>query len=71
VHHQEMKHSNVHGFSYGGGLVSQPRAKSSEEDLRAWRAGIKTPLTSKLNQRGAGCRLLIFDICRQVSIRHH
>jgi hypothetical protein len=60
VHSREMKHYNEHGFSYGGGLVSQPRAKSFEDDLRAWRAGIKTALTSKLHLQCEGCRLLIF-----------
>ena len=60
VRHQEMEQFNTHGFSFGGGLVSEPRARSPDEDLRAWRAGIRTALAGKLKQRGAGCRLLIF-----------
>jgi hypothetical protein len=60
IHSREMKQYNEHGFSYGGGLVSKARAKGYEEDLRAWRAGIKTALTSKLQMRCEGCRLLIF-----------
>ena len=40
--------------------MSNAWAKGYEEDLRAWRAGIKTALTSKLHLRCEGCRLLIF-----------
>jgi hypothetical protein len=60
VHSREMRQYNEHGLSYGGGLVSKPNARGYEEDLRAWRAGIKTALKSKLHLRCEGCRLLIF-----------
>lgn len=60
VHAREMKHLNEHGHSFGGGLVSQPRARSYEEDLRAWRDGIKAALQNKLLMCCEGLRLLVF-----------
>ena len=60
IRHREMKQYNANGYSYGGGFVSRPRARGTDEDLAAWRSGIKAALTAKLNLRCAGCRLLIF-----------
>jgi hypothetical protein len=60
VHHREMEKFNADGPCFGGGLVSVPRARGPEEDLRAWRAGIQHTLTRKLGVAYAGCRLLIF-----------
>jgi hypothetical protein len=60
VHHREMKNVNAVGHSFGGGLVSVPRARGYEEDLRAWRSGIRTALAGKLKPKYAGCGLLIF-----------
>jgi hypothetical protein len=60
VHYREMEKYNADGYSFGGGLISSPRARSPEEDLRAWRSGIKSALMSKLWTKALGCRLLIF-----------
>jgi hypothetical protein len=60
VRYREMEKINADGHSFCGGLVSMPRARGPEEDLRAWRSGIESALTRKLNAAYAGCRLLIF-----------
>jgi hypothetical protein len=60
VHQLEMEKFNADGFCFGGGLVSEPRASSPEEDADAWRAGIARALSKKLRPEYAGCRLLIF-----------
>jgi hypothetical protein len=60
VHHLEMRQYNNHGFSFRGGLVSEPVARGPEEDMGAWRSAISTALKSKLHNRYKGCRLLIF-----------
>jgi hypothetical protein len=51
---------NADGFSFGGGLVSEPRARSEQDDVSAWRAGIALALTKKLKPEYSGCWLLIF-----------
>lgn len=56
----EMKHANVEGFSFPGGFVSQPRARSEEDELHAWRAGIVKALRNKIKPTYSGCWLLIF-----------
>jgi len=69
VRHLEMEKLNADRYNFGGGLVVEPRARGFEEDLRAWREGIKNALTRKLKSNYAGCRLLIFaPLCRFNSI---
>jgi hypothetical protein len=60
VHHRAMEKLNTEGFYFGGGLISAPRARGPDEDLRAWRSGIESALRRKLSSGHAGCRLLIF-----------
>jgi hypothetical protein len=65
IHHLEMRQYNGEGFSYRGGLVSQPHARCTEEDLKAWRSAITGALRAKLKLRYKGCCLLIFvPACR-------
>jgi len=56
----EMLKYNADGFSFGGGLVSEPRARSEEDDVNAWRVGIARALRKKLNPGYTGCWLLIY-----------
>jgi hypothetical protein len=60
VHHLEMRQYNTVGHSYRGGLVSEPCARSTEEDLNAWRSAISLALKNKLKPGYEGCSLLIF-----------
>jgi hypothetical protein len=60
VHKLEMRHYNTHGYAYGGGLISAPKARSEVDDVQAWRLGIERSLRKKLRPGYAGCRLLIF-----------
>lgn len=60
IHHLEMRQYNREGLSYRGGLVSEPHARDTEEDLRAWRSAITGALRAKLKPRYGGCHLLIF-----------
>lgn len=60
IHNRQMEKYNTYGYCFGGGLISSPRVRGPEEDLRAWRAGIKSALTNKLQTKSLGCRLLIF-----------
>jgi hypothetical protein len=60
VHHLEMRQFNTAGYSYRGGLVSQPCARGLDEDLRAWRSAISSALRNKLKPGYETCRLLIF-----------
>ncbi len=60
LHHLEMRQFNAQGYSYGGGLISRPHARGPEEDLEAWRSGIKNALTNKLRPGYDRCGLLIF-----------
>lgn len=60
IHYFEMRQYNADGRSYRGGLVSEPCARSTEEDLRAWRSAIAGALRAKLKPGYQGCRLLIF-----------
>jgi Putative endonuclease, protein of unknown function (DUF1780) len=48
------------GSSYRGGLVSEPCARGTEEDFRAWRSGISGALRANAKPGYQGCRLLIF-----------
>lgn len=56
----EMKKYNADGFSFGGGLVTEPRARSEEDDVNAWRVGIERALRKKLKPGYTGCWLLIY-----------
>jgi len=56
----EMKKYNADGFSFGGGLVSEPRARSQEDDVNAWRVGIAQALKKKLKAGYTGYQLLIY-----------
>ena len=58
----EMAKYNADGFCFGGGLVTEPRARSAEDDAEAWRLGIKCALIKKLRPAYTGCRLLIFAL---------
>jgi hypothetical protein len=60
IHHLEMRQYNAEGLSYRGGLVSEPCARDTEEDLKAWRSAITGALRAKLKPGYQGCRLLIF-----------
>jgi hypothetical protein len=60
IHHLEMHQYNAAGHSYRGGLVSEPCARGTEEDLKAWRSAITGALSAKLRPACQGCRLLIF-----------
>lgn len=60
IHHLEMRQYNAEGRSYRGGLVSEPCARGTEEDLKAWRSAIAAALGAKLKPGYQGCRLLIF-----------
>jgi len=60
IHHLEMRQYNADGLSYRGGLVSEPCARGTDEDLRAWRSAITGALRAKLKPSYRGCRLLIF-----------
>ncbi len=56
----EVKHANVEGFSFPGGFVSRPRARSEENELDEWRAGIVKALRNKIKPTYSRCWLLIF-----------
>ena len=56
----EMQQYNAEGFSYGGGLIKEPRARSAEDDVNAWRVGIAQALRKKLKPHYTGCWLLIY-----------
>jgi hypothetical protein len=60
VHHLEMRQFNSSGYSYRGGLVSEPCARSPEEDLKAWRSAISDAIKNKLKPGYEVCHLLIF-----------
>jgi hypothetical protein len=60
LHKLEMHQSNKVGHSFPGGLVSEPRARSPETDIAAWRRGIAKAVKGKLKPRYAGIHLLIF-----------
>jgi hypothetical protein len=60
IHHLEMRQYNTDGRSYRGGLVSEPCARGTDEDLKAWRSAITRALRAKLKPGYRGCRLLIF-----------
>ena len=59
VHYLEMRQYNNTGRSYRGGLISEPCARDTEEDLKAWRSTITGALRAKLKPGYRGCRLLI------------
>ena len=57
IHHLEMRQYNREGLSLDrGGLVSEPHARDSEEDLQAGRYAIAGALRAKLKPRYGGCR---------------
>lgn len=60
VHRKEMDELNENGFFFGGGGIQTPKVRSDEENVFAWRSGIRSALTNKLDIRYAGCTLLIF-----------
>lgn len=64
----EMLKVNADGFSFGGGLVTEPRARSEKDDIDAWRAGIARAVTKKLKPEYTGCRLLGQDVNSRPSI---
>ena len=47
----QMRQYNREGLSYRGGLVSEPCARGTEEDLSAWRSAITGALSAKLKPR--------------------
>ena len=47
IHYLEMRQYNADGHSYRGGLVSEPCARSTEEDLKAWRSAITGAFRAK------------------------
>jgi len=60
VYKLEMIAFNKDGYSYPGGLVTAPRARSAYDDVEACRRGIIKALQNKLRPEYAGCYLLIF-----------
>lgn len=60
VHKLEMFKYNADGYSYPGGLVNEPRARSAYDDVEACRRGIVKALQNKLRPEYEGCYLLIF-----------
>jgi hypothetical protein len=62
VHKLEMLNHNEDGYSYPGGKVSVPTARSPYDDLEACRRGITKALTNKLRPAYSGCYLLIFAL---------
>ena len=60
LHKLEMRQSNKVGHSFPGGLVNEPKARSPDADVDAWRRGIAKAVKGKLKARYAGIHLLIF-----------
>jgi hypothetical protein len=60
IHHFEMRQYNTAGHSYRGGLVSEPCARGTDKNLKAWRSAITRALRAKLKPGYRDCRLLIF-----------
>ena len=60
----EVKHANVEGFSFPGGFVSRPRARSEENELDEWRAGIVKALR-KQDQADIQ-QMLVAHLCAQM-----
>jgi hypothetical protein len=53
IHKLELIQPNKEGHSFPGGLVSEPKARSAQTDVDAWRRGIAKAVKQKLKPRYA------------------